>query len=85
MAIYNGITMGVGVGFSIHCPFRIATEKSRFAMPEIKLGYFCDCAASYFLPRFSHDIGYYLAFTAKSISGYVSKKYLFYNFYLGFS
>ena len=71
MSIYNGITMGAGVGYSIYCPFRIATEKSRLAMPEIKLGFFCDCAASYFLPQFAHNIGYFLALTAKSIVGYV--------------
>ena len=65
LAIYNGITMGAGVGYSIYCPIRIATEKSRLAMPEIKLGYFCDCAASYFLPKFKHNLGHFIGLTAK--------------------
>jgi len=34
MAIMDGITMGGGVGISQPCDFRIATENTRFAMPE---------------------------------------------------
>ncbi len=31
--------MGGGVGISIFSKFKIATEKSLFAMPEAKIGY----------------------------------------------
>ena len=34
VAWMNGITMGGGVGISIHLPIRIATENTLFAMPE---------------------------------------------------
>ncbi|HWC56593.1 MAG TPA: enoyl-CoA hydratase/isomerase family protein, partial [Sphingomicrobium sp.] len=40
LAIMDGITMGGGVGISLPCDFRIATENTRFAMPETGIGLF---------------------------------------------
>src|SRR6478752_5200312 len=34
VAVMDGITMGGGVGISLPCDFRIATEATRFEMPE---------------------------------------------------
>lgn len=34
VSIWNGIVMGGGVGVSVLGEFRIATEKTLFAMPE---------------------------------------------------
>ena len=43
--------------------FRVATEKTRFAMPETGIGLFPDVGGSYFLPRLKGHFGYYLALT----------------------
>ncbi|XP_037018863.2 3-hydroxyisobutyryl-CoA hydrolase, mitochondrial isoform X3 [Artibeus jamaicensis] len=39
VALIHGITMGGGVGVSVHGHFRVATEKSLFAMPETAIGF----------------------------------------------
>lgn len=57
---WDGIVMGGGVGISIHSPFRIATERTIFAMPENKLGFFTDVASGYVLSRLRNRIGQYL-------------------------
>lgn len=69
ISIMNGITMGAGVGLSIHGCYRIATEKTKWAMPEVRLGYFPDVGASYFLPRLPKRLGYYLGLTGHTIGG----------------
>ena len=57
------------MGLAAHAPFRIATEKTLFGMPETKIGYFPDVGASYFLPRMDGEIGTYLALTADTLVG----------------
>lgn len=69
IAFMDGITMGGGVGLSIHAPFRIATEKTVFAMPETTIGFFPDVGASFFLPRMNGSVGTYLALTSERLSG----------------
>ncbi|KAF8201787.1 3-hydroxyisobutyryl-CoA hydrolase [Pholiota molesta] len=69
IAVLDGMTMGGGVGLAANAPFRIATEKTVFAMPETKIGYCPDVGASYFLSRLDGEIGTYLALTSDTISG----------------
>ena len=69
VAFLDGITMGGGVGLSVHAPFRIATEKTRFAMPETTIGLFPDVGASFFLPRMPGGVGTYLALTSENLKG----------------
>lgn len=69
VAFMDGITMGGGVGLSIHAPFRIATENTLFAMPETTIGFFPDVGASFFLPRMEGGLGTYLALTSEQLRG----------------
>lgn len=69
VAFIDGITMGGGVGLSVHAPFRIATERTLFAMPETTIGLFPDVGASFFLPRMPGGVGTYLALTSDKLKG----------------
>ncbi|KAL2162721.1 hypothetical protein VTH06DRAFT_6557 [Thermothelomyces fergusii] len=69
IAFMDGVTMGGGVGLSIHAPFRIATERTVFAMPETNIGFFPDVGASFFLPRMPGHVGTYLALTSARLTG----------------
>lgn len=63
IALLDGITMGGGVGISIHGSHRVVTERLLFAMPETGIGFFPDVGATYFLPRLPNRVGYYLGLT----------------------
>ncbi|XP_036870977.1 3-hydroxyisobutyryl-CoA hydrolase, mitochondrial isoform X1 [Manis javanica] len=69
VALIHGITMGGGVGVSVHGEFRVATEKSLFAMPETAIGLFPDVGGGYFLPRLQGKLGYFLALTGFRLKG----------------
>ncbi|TPX56211.1 hypothetical protein PhCBS80983_g04687 [Powellomyces hirtus] len=69
ISIMNGITMGGGVGLSVHAPFRVATEKTLFAMPETAIGLFPDVGGSFFLPRLDGELGTYLGLTGDKLKG----------------
>ncbi|NXF74503.1 HIBCH protein, partial [Sclerurus mexicanus] len=69
VALIDGITMGGGVGVSVHGHFRVATEKTLFAMPETAIGLFPDVGGGYFLPRLSGKIGYFLGLTGYRLKG----------------
>lgn len=69
ISFMDGITMGGGVGLSIHAPFRIATERTLFAMPETSIGFFPEVGGSFFLPRMDGQLGKYLALTNERLHG----------------
>lgn len=69
VALIDGITMGGGVGVSVHGQFRVATERSLFAMPETGIGLFPDVGGGYFLPRLQGKLGYFLALTGFRLKG----------------
>ena len=69
VAIMDGITMGGGVGIALPCRYRVATENTRFAMPETGIGLFPDVGGGWFLPRLPGQVGTFLALTGARIDG----------------
>lgn len=63
VSLIDGVSMGGGVGVSVHGRFRVVTENTVFAMPETSIGMFPDVGGTYFLPRLPGAIGMYLALT----------------------
>ena len=63
VAILDGITMGGGVGISMPCEFRIATENTRLAMPETGIGLFPDVGGGWYLSRLPGRVGQFMALT----------------------
>ena len=63
IALMHGITMGGGVGISVHGSHRVGSENLIFAMPETGIGFFPDIGGSYFLPRCTGKTGFYLGLT----------------------
>ncbi|RDI38948.1 enoyl-CoA hydratase/isomerase family protein [Aquicella lusitana] len=68
VALLDGITMGGGVGISIHGSHRVATDRLLFAMPETGIGFFPDVGGTYFLPRLPSKIGFYLGLVGARIT-----------------
>ncbi|CRK88952.1 CLUMA_CG002549, isoform A [Clunio marinus] len=69
IALIDGITMGGGVGLSVLGKYRVATERTLYAMPETAIGLFPDVGGGYFLPRMSGNIGIYLGLTGFRLRG----------------
>lgn len=74
ISIMDGIVMGGGAGLAVHGAVRVATERTRFAMPECAIGFFPDVGSSFFLSRIDSSkggfaLGRYLALTGRSLSG----------------
>lgn len=69
IALIDGITMGGGVGVSVHGSHRVATERTMFAMPETGIGLLPDVGGTYFLPRLPGEIGAWLVLTGARLRG----------------
>ncbi len=69
VAFMDGITMGGGVGISQPARFRVATENTRFAMPETGIGLFPDVGGGWHLSRLPGRMGEYLALTGHRLGG----------------
>ncbi len=65
LSVWNGVVMGGGVGLSIYGDHRLATDNSKFAMPESAIGFFPDVGGSYFLSNLPDNIGKYIGLTGE--------------------
>lgn len=68
IALMDGITMGGGVGISLHGSHPVASDNFKFAMPETGIGFFPDIGASYLLARCPDNFGIYLGLTGARIN-----------------
>ena len=69
ISCWDGIVMGGGAGISAFAQIIIATEKTLFAMPQAKLGFFTDVGINLILSRLRNNIGHYLGMTGARLKG----------------
>jgi enoyl-CoA hydratase len=69
VAFMDGVTMGGGVGISQPAKYRVATENTRFAMPETGIGLFPDVGGGWYLSRLPGRLGAFLALTGARLDG----------------
>ena len=59
----NGIVMGGGIGLMAGADFRVVTDTSMLAMPEISIGLYPDVAGSWILSHLPAKLGLFMALT----------------------
>lgn len=69
VCVADGICMGGGIGLFAGAEFRVVTEKSLFAMPEVTIGLYPDVGASWFLSRMPGRLGLWLGLTGARFNG----------------
>ena len=69
VAFMDGVTMGGGVGIGCPCRYRVATERTLFAMPETQIGIFPDVGGGRYLSRLRGRLAQFLALTGARLSG----------------
>ena len=69
MVFMDGVVMGGGMGLAQGASLRIATERTKMAMPETMIGLFPDVGGGYFLSRCEGALGEYLGLTGHMMNG----------------
>ncbi|APV51271.1 hypothetical protein BWI17_17225 [Betaproteobacteria bacterium GR16-43] len=67
VAVMDGIVIGGGMGLAQGASLRIATDKTKMAMPETTIGLFPDVGGSWFLSRSPGHVGTYLGLVGNTI------------------
>lgn len=69
VAVMDGITMGGGAGIADPARYRIATERTVYAMPETGIGLFPDVGGGWYLARLPGRVGVFLGLTGARLDG----------------
>ncbi|WP_323121268.1 enoyl-CoA hydratase/isomerase family protein [Burkholderia alba] len=69
VALMDGITMGGGMGLAQGAALRVATERSKIAMPETRIGFVPDVGATHFLAKLPVELSLYVGLTGATLSG----------------
>ncbi|MEH6822848.1 MAG: enoyl-CoA hydratase/isomerase family protein [Motiliproteus sp.] len=64
----SGIVMGGGLGLMAGANYRVVTETSRIAMPEVSIGLYPDVGGTWFLNRMPGRVGLFLGLTASAMN-----------------
>ncbi|MFT4259078.1 enoyl-CoA hydratase/isomerase family protein [Microbacterium sp.] len=68
VAVADGITMGGGIGLAGHAAIRIVTERSKLAMPEVRIGFTPDVGGTWLLGRAPGRFGEYFGLTGATMT-----------------
>lgn len=63
VAFMDGVVLGGGIGVSAHANARIVTERTRFGMPEVGIGFAPDVGGNWLLAKSPGDLGTHLGLT----------------------
>lgn len=69
VAFMDGIVLGGGIGISAHAAVRVVTERTRFGMPEVGIGFAPDVGGTWLLSRAPGELGTHLALSGGMGSG----------------
>jgi enoyl-CoA hydratase/carnithine racemase len=69
VVLMDGITMGGGMGLAQGASWRIATERSKIAMPETRIGFVPDVGATRFLAAMPVELELYVGLTGVTLGG----------------
>ncbi|MEX3941970.1 enoyl-CoA hydratase/isomerase family protein [Paraburkholderia sp. BR10937] len=69
VALLDGVTMGGGMGLGQAAALRVATSRTKIAMPETRIGLLPDVGATHFLAKMPVEIALYVGLTGAMLSG----------------
>ena len=69
VALMDGLVMGGGVGISAHGSVRVVTDRTRLAMPEVRIGNVPDVGGTHLLARAPGELGTHAALTGARLTG----------------
>jgi enoyl-CoA hydratase/carnithine racemase len=69
VALLDGVTMGGGMGLGQAAGLRVATTRTKIAMPETRIGMLPDVGATHFLSAMPVEAELYIGLTGMTLSG----------------